>query len=58
MDELSKCLACGELDTIYHTNDCGYCTECGTPENYTTVLIDENGNENYMKNFNIGDNNG
>ena len=45
MDELSKCTACGELDTIYHTGDVGYCQECGTPEHYTSVLIDENGNE-------------
>lgn len=45
MNEVSKCIACGELDTIYHTSDAGCCMECGTPEHYTTVFIDDNGNE-------------
>ena len=45
MDEISKCKTCGELDTIYHTSDRGYCTECYAIEDYTTVLIDDNGNE-------------
>lgn len=45
MEEISKCIACGQLDSIYHTSDVGYCTECGTPENYTSVMVDEDGNE-------------
>ena len=39
MDELSKCLACGELDTIYHTDECGYCAECYAIENYKYVEV-------------------
>ena len=45
MDEISKCTACGELDTIYHTGDVGFCTLCKSLETYTTVFIDDNGNE-------------
>ena len=45
MNEATKCTACGELDTIYHTGDVGVCQECGTPEHYTTVFLDENDNE-------------
>lgn len=44
MNEVSKCKTCGELDTIYHTSDRGYCTECYAIEDYEYVMVDDNGN--------------
>lgn len=40
---VSQCDSCGEFETIRH-NDCGYCVECGTPEHYTYVVVDDNDN--------------
>lgn len=45
MEEVSKCKTCGEYETIRHTSDCGYCESCYAVEDYTSVLIDDNGNE-------------
>lgn len=41
IEEYSKCNSCGELDTIVQTNDAGVCMECGTPEDYTWVEVEE-----------------
>lgn len=37
--EVYKCTACGFEDTIYFTEDVGYCTECGTPEHYERTNV-------------------
>lgn len=42
---VSKCDACGNTDTVEHTSDVGYCSECGTPENYCDIWVDDEGNE-------------
>lgn len=45
MEEVSRCKSCGELDTIYHTSDCGYCQECHSVENYEYITEEEAENE-------------
>jgi chromosomal replication initiation ATPase DnaA len=39
-DEVSKCKACGAIDSIFH-GDAGMCMECGTAEDYTYIDIEE-----------------
>ena len=41
MEEISKCNACGEIDSIQSNGDAGVCTECGTPEDYTYVEVED-----------------
>lgn len=41
MEEISRCKTCGELDTIYQTDDAGICMECGTPEDYEYITDED-----------------
>jgi len=40
VEEVLCCTACGAEDSIVHTLDRGYCTECHTPENYSYKLVE------------------
>lgn len=44
-EEVEKCTACGAIDSIYFTSDAGVCMECGTPENYKTIILNEEEDE-------------
>jgi len=41
VEEVSKCNACGAFDSIRSNGDAGVCTECGTPEDYTYIEVED-----------------
>ena len=44
-DVIFRCTMCGATDSEIFTSDCMVCSECGTPEHFEEVEVDENGEE-------------
>lgn len=46
--EVLKCKSCGELETIASNGDCGYCVECYAVEDYESVEVNDDNEEDYV----------